>query len=123
MNPEISTQNQDIETMNPLLVETSPIPQKSLIPSDPKIRLLIILVTIVLILGIISIFVTIFKKPIVTNTKPLPTPTNTVIVRPTITSTIINMPENISQKFAQIDKNNQTNTNFDPPQIDTTIGQ
>lgn len=131
MNPDSTYQNQDLNSNNPLLTEASstlaktPTSNKFQLPQDPKIKILIILGIIVLMLSILSGVIFVVKKNSTTTQTPIiqPTPTAVVIVEPTITTINPNIPENIRNKFEQIDKNNQVNPSFDPPQIDTTIGQ
>ena len=131
MTPETSYQNQDLISTNPLLNELtpntaeSPSPKKFFIPQDPKIKILMVLGIVLFILSILSLVMLVVKTNSNTNQPLLPQPTPTTIITPVSTTSPVNpnIPENIRSKFDQIDKNNQVNPSFDPPQIDTSIGQ
>ncbi|MFZ2153175.1 MAG: hypothetical protein WAV41_03915 [Microgenomates group bacterium] len=117
-------QNQDISGTNPL--ENTPVETTSKkplkIPSDPKIRIIIILGAIVFVLLLISLVTTFFRKISPTPIRNTPTPIITTIPLPTENTEVNNIPPELQDKFTQIDNHINTNINFIPPQIDTEIG-
>lgn len=124
MNSDIPYQNQDATSPNPFHTDSSaPVAAKKFIlPTDPKIRILLILSIVCIILLIFSAIVSLFrsKAPSLNNN---PTPTAIVTPKPTdIIPEINTIPPELKSKFDQIDANNQTNIDFAPPQIDPDIG-
>ena len=126
MNEETSYQNQDLNNVNPFQprVTTPEVEKKAkkfAIPNDPKIKLLIILSGIVAILLVLSLIVTVVR-----NSKPKISsqaiPTSTPIPQPTDIPDNTSVPQDLFTKFDEVNKNTQVNINFDPPQIDTTVG-
>jgi hypothetical protein len=130
MRTEIAYQNRDQSDLNPLVTPENSTDQitdntkKLNIPKDPKIKILIIMGVIVLILLIISIFVTAIKKsnPKPTS-QPTPTPVNTPSPLGPDGTGNSNIPESYKTKFDVIDKKNQTDVNFNPPQITDDVGR
>jgi len=128
---DISYQNQDLGEMNPLMVdaeeetasqESKPKSSKFTLPDDPKTKLLIILIGVVIFLFVISIPITIFRNIQLISKRPVTKPTPALTPRPTEVTDISKIPEELRVKFEKVDKEIQTNINFPPPQIDTEIG-
>ena len=131
MTSDFPYQNQDLGTRNPFTpVEAEPTethseptkPTKFKIPSDPKIKLLLVLGIIIIILSILSLVVTAIRKSQLKGPVVRATPTPAAItIQPTETP-IITIPLDLNAKFEKIDKNTQTDIQFTPPQIDPDIG-
>jgi hypothetical protein len=126
MNQEISYQNREIGEINPLNVieeqvsPASPIVTKK--PLNSKTKLLLILGVFIFVLLIVSLVISLAKNSL----RTVPATKNTVT--PTSVQTPTNVPSSViptefQEKFTQIDQYNQSTVNFNPPQIDTTIGQ
>jgi hypothetical protein len=124
MNTEISYQNRDQSNINPLAPVDAPVTpdNETKKPTDPKIRILLILSIIVAVLIIISIVVTVLKKSKPPANDPQPTPVPIVSPIPTINPGTKNMPSEFSSRFDPIDDNIQKQINFNPPQTDQDIG-
>ena len=126
MNEEISYQNQDLSNINPLTPRQthseniSDISKKFEKIKDPKIRLLIILSAIVIVLLLLSVVVNMFRE--IKKTPLKVTPIVTQAPKPTEIPDNNSFPIELKTKFNEVDKNTQTKINFDPPQIDNTIG-
>ena len=126
MNQDLSYQNRDMGNLNPLVPppEVTP-PIKSDLPQPPlnsKTRLLVILGVFTGCLLLISLVASLIKNT--NRPTPLATPTLTPDLTPTPTiDPNSEVPAEFKDKFYQIDQSNQTDINFIPPQIDTTIGQ
>jgi len=125
---EISYQNQDLENVNPLHVSEEITDQKQptkkfSLPSDPKLKLLLILCIVVVVLFFISIVITIVRGIKPAPIEPKTTPTPRVTPLPTEIADINKIPNDLKQKFNQVDTDTQIKINFPPPQIDTEIGQ
>lgn len=124
MNQDISYQNREISEPNPLAPVKEPdlpldnTPKK---PLDLRIKLLIILGSIIVLLLIASVIVSVVRNTSKTAPTVEPTITPSLEPSPTIVTSII--PTEFQEKFTQIDQYNQSTVNFNPPQVDTTIGQ
>ncbi len=127
MSDEISYQNQDLITNNPFTPrgqgspEGTPIPNKFALPKDPKVRLLIILSAVVVILLLLSTIVTTVRQS-TRNTTPVKVARVTQAPQPTDVPNTSNFPQDLKDQFDAADKNTQKQVNFDPPQIDNSIG-
>jgi len=124
MNQDLVYQNREMGELNPLAPTQSPSeptsPTKK--PADPKTKLLIILAIFITIIFIISFIFSLLKRT------PTPTPANEQTAVPTLNilpTDIPNIaiPTEFRDQFDQIDRNNKTNVDFIPPQIDPNIGQ
>jgi hypothetical protein len=120
-NQDISYQNRETGDLNPLMpTEVSDI-KPSQKPINPKVKLLAIISISIIILLIISLIISLVKKSPPATTVTL-TPTGTQTAAPTGTPNSA-IPTEFQEKFNQIDQNNQTDVNFNPPAIDPNIGQ
>jgi hypothetical protein len=122
----IPYQNREIGEINPLLRSQEidlPVDTKtSKPPLSPKIIILIILGAIIVLLLIISLIISLVNHSPKTASPSKPTPSSSFTESPTdIPNSAI--PTEFREKFDQIDQNNQTDLNFNPPQIDPNIGQ
>lgn len=121
-NPEI-TQNNPLHTQSEI---TSPAQDpakkqsKFTIPSDPKIRILLVMVIIIIVLLLISLVVSVTRGSNVPKLRPTPTPKMGAAI-PTITPPAF-IPDDIRNQFSEIDNQLKTEVKFNPPQIDETIG-
>ena len=107
---------------NPAAPDTNqPTDAKKRFSKDPKIIVLIILVSIIIILSITAVVVSATKKP--TPTKNIE-PTNNELVEPTKlpTSSVGQIPKEFQDQFNQIEKEINQSEILLPPQIDTEIG-
>jgi hypothetical protein len=129
MNTETAYQNRDLSTENPLVppqeISDSQSPNnKQLIPKDPKIKILIIMAALVFVLLIISILITTVKKvALKPSDNSVPTPVSTPAPNSPDDTGYSNMPDNYKAKFNVIDQKNQTDVDFNPPQITDDVGR
>lgn len=126
MNQDIPYQNREIGAPNPLVPTADPdssIETKSpKLPLNPKIKWLIILGVFIALLLLVSLIISLLKNIPQITSIPTPTPPAFSDLSPTdIPNSAI--PTKFRDKFDQIDQNNQTDLNFNPPQIDPNIGQ
>ncbi len=129
MSTESDYQNPDINSNNPL----SPVLEQSLnsqnllakyLPKDPKLRIIVILGIITLGLLIVSLIVTKIRQlnpPLVS--QPTPTPINTPVPLGPDQTGYSSIPDKYKVNFDIIDKEIQTEINFNPPQITDDIGR
>jgi hypothetical protein len=121
MNQDILYQNREIGNSNPLTGTASPVKNKFQLPSDPKIKILLISGMVIIFLLITSAIVSLSRKSSSQTGSATPTPTAISASAPTeIPDSAI--PTELKSKFDQINKYNQTNIHFSPPQIDSKIG-
>lgn len=123
MSSEISYQNRDLDNLNPFTprANTTDLEVKNTPKSDPKVRLLVILGIIVVILSVLSLAVNILRRRQSTvGSDTVPTITSAPL--PTDIPDSVSLPADLKTNFDNLNKSTQTSINFDPPQIDTTIG-
>lgn len=103
--------------------KSSPKSNKSFqMPSDPKLKLLIILGVTIAVLSLLSLIVTVVRKSQLQPTvRPTATPAPTHPPEATPTPDV-SIPIEITDKFNKIDRNTQVIIDFQPPQIDPDIG-
>jgi hypothetical protein len=112
-------QNSDLSQENPF----TPLPveskKKFTLPKNPKIIALMVMGVLIFILGIVAIVVSsINSGPPPITIKPFPTSS----VSPVPTLGYQNIPTQYVERFAEIDKEINTNQKFYPPEIDPNIG-
>lgn len=129
MTSETAYQNQDLENQNPLKpaddAQKNPNSAKILgivLPADPKIRLLIILGSIILLLLVISLIVSSSRKIPRPPARTAPTPTLAITPFPTEDPEVGKIPDDLKAKFSDVDHDINTQIDFNPPQIDPDIG-
>ncbi|MBI2465365.1 hypothetical protein HYV64_04450 [Candidatus Shapirobacteria bacterium] len=122
-------QNQDLDNLNPLQTkEDQEMVSKKFklfgwsIPEDPKLRLLLGLGTVVLLLLIIAMITSFARRTPRAPGRVAPTPTSNVTPLPTEVADTRRLPQDLKDKFHEVDNNVNTGINFNPPQIDTEVG-
>ncbi len=129
MTQEIIYQNKDLTNVNPLppepIGETETENSKKTSVSSPlpkKTKLLIILGIFTVVLIVLSFLVAQIKSS-KTSVQSVVTPIPIPILTPAPTDIPeTNIPQDLREKFNQIDTLNQTKVDFPPPQIDAKIG-
>ncbi|MFA5828185.1 MAG: hypothetical protein WC841_02400 [Candidatus Shapirobacteria bacterium] len=116
------TQNIDTPQDNPATPETTT--SKTILPKDPKIKLLVILVSVIAILLFIALIVSATKndRPTPKKTKATPTPTESNLPPISPTTTLGQFPVEFQAQFDDIEKEMNSLENLPPPQIDTKVG-
>jgi hypothetical protein len=121
MNQDVLYQNREISEPNPFTDTIPPVKNKLSLPSHPKIKILLILGIFIVLIFMVNIFISLSQKTAFPAGSVTPTPTTISTPQPTeIPNSAI--PAELQSQFDQIDKSNQTDINFPPPQIDSKIG-
>jgi hypothetical protein len=122
-------QNQDLDNLNPLQTkEDAELVKKKFklfgfsLPEDPKMRLLYILGGVVGLLLLIAMITSFSRRTPRAPTRVSPTPTPNVTPLPTENPDTNKIPQDLRDKFIEVDNNVNTGINFNPPQIDTEVG-
>lgn len=122
-------QNQDLDNLNPLQTkEDQELVNKQFklfglaMPEDPKMKLLVGLGAFVVLLLIIAMITSFSRRTPRAPARVSPTPTINITPLPTEVSDTRRLPQELKDKFQEVDNNVNTGINFNPPQIDTEVG-
>lgn len=122
-------QNQDLDNLNPLrtkedqeMISKKFKPLGLSLPEDPKLRLLVGLGAVVLLLLIIAMITSFSRRTPRAPSRVAPTPTANITPLPTENPDTTKLPQDLRDKFQEVDNNVNTGINFNPPQIDTEVG-
>ncbi|MFA5895099.1 MAG: hypothetical protein WC851_04960 [Candidatus Shapirobacteria bacterium] len=122
-------QNQDLDNLNPLQTkEDQELVNKKFklfgwsLPEDPKLRLLVGLGAVVLLLLLLAMITSFARRTPRAPGRVTPTPTPDITPLPTENPDTTKLPQDLRDKFQEVDNNVNTGINFNPPQIDTEVG-